>query len=81
MKLEPIGSNVTVITLKNGNKYLFSYETPVAKLVANTLFVTNEDHSVTTKKHIKKWMNILGRKPYEKTFTYQEIISKELEEI
>lgn len=81
MNLIPIQSNMTVVVLKNGNQYLFSYSTPVAKLVASTLFVTNEQHSNTTKKHINKWMKMLGRKKYEKTFTYPEIISRELDEI
>lgn len=81
MQLEVIGSNMTVITLKSGNKYLFSCSTPVAKIVANTLFVTTEKYSNTTTKHIKKWMKILGRKEYEKTFTYPENIARELNEL
>lgn len=60
MKLKPIASNMTELHLDNGTIVLFSYETPVAASGINGLQVTKTKYSVTTSKHINKWV---GYKP------------------
>lgn len=60
MKLKTIGSNKTELTLSNGFRVLFSYETPVAA-AENTpegrvFYKTSEYYSRTTSKHINSWL-------------------------
>ena len=64
MKLKNIASNMTELTLKNGNTVLFSYETPVAGWDENGSFRTTESFSMTTTKHINKYLGgkDIGRK-------------------
>ena len=71
MKLRPVGSNQTELTI-NGITILFSYETPVIVKFdyehgvrkeyksndAFEVYVTNKKHSVTTSKHINKYLEI-----------------------
>ena len=57
MKLNNIASNVTEIIAANGSKIMFSYETPVAGHIENYgFFKTTTKHSVTTTKHINKYL-------------------------
>jgi len=58
LKLDKIGNNQTQITLPNGNIVLFSYNTPVAYYEYATCkyFKTDKKWSVTTSKHINKWL-------------------------
>ena len=57
MKLKNIGSNQTELDLGFAQVF-FSYETPVAaRLTDGTLVRTDERYSVTTTKHINKWLN------------------------
>ena len=57
MKLKQIGSNMTELDLGLVQVF-FSYETPVAaRLTDGTLVRTAERYSVTTTKHINKWLN------------------------
>jgi hypothetical protein len=57
MKLKQIGSNMTELDLGLVQVF-FSYETPVAaRLTDGTLIRTDERYSVTTTKHINKWLN------------------------
>ena len=57
MKLTPIASNQTQLELKNGTIILFSYKTPVAAHIPGQGYVrTNQKWSVTTSKHINKWL-------------------------
>lgn len=57
MKVSPIGSNMTEITLSNGTRILYSYETPVAaRLVDGSSVRTNTFYSNTTSKHINKYL-------------------------
>jgi len=57
MKLKNIASNVTEIIAANGSKIMFSYETPVAGHIENYgFFKTTTKHSVTTTKHINKYL-------------------------
>jgi len=56
MKLEPIGSNKTVLYTENAT-ILFSYSTPVAAFIFGRGYVrTNQFFSTTTSKHINAWL-------------------------
>lgn len=73
MNLRPIGSNMTELTIKNSHcrdcanedgdiKMLFSYSTPVAYSTVKEdgirlFFRTSQFYSVTTSRHINKWLN------------------------
>lgn len=59
MFLEQLASNMAQVELKNGDRVLFSYNTPVAKYVAinGMYFRTSKKWSVTTSKHINKWLD------------------------
>ena len=57
MKLKQFGSNMTVLDL-GFTQVFFSYETPVAAcLTDGSLVRTETKYSVTTTKHINKWLN------------------------
>ena len=58
MKLNPIGSNQTVIESDGGNTQIFfSYKTPVAAFVLGKLYKTEKHWSQTTSKHINRWID------------------------
>ena len=57
MKLIPIGPNSAELHLNNGTVVLFSYQTPVAALIKGQYFRTTKKWSVTTSKHINKWID------------------------
>ncbi len=54
MKLNPIKTNMTELELNNGNRILFSYQTPVA-------FVNMSDNKREFYKTDKKWSNATTR--------------------
>ena len=57
MKLYQKGSNQTELDLGFAQVF-FSYETPVAaRITDGSLVRTDERYSVTTTKHINKWLN------------------------
>ena len=56
MNLTPIGTNRTQLDLKDGTSVLFSYSTPVAALTDNGYYRTSKKWSVTTSRHIDKWL-------------------------
>ena len=56
MELIPLGSNQTQINLKKGDSVFFSYRTPVACLTMNGYYKTSKKWSVTTSRHINKWL-------------------------
>jgi len=57
MKVQPIGSNQTQVSLADGTEVLFSYATPVAALVPGKGWMrTEKTHSVTTTKHVNRWL-------------------------
>lgn len=63
MKVNPVGSNMIEIELKDGTgtRVLFSYKTPVACHVPREGFYkTSKKWSVTTSKHINKWIDSHG---------------------
>ncbi len=59
MNLRPIAANQTEITFKNGTQVFFSYKTPVAAYdsVSGRFLRTNYKWSVTTSRHINKWLD------------------------
>ena len=69
MQIKNIGSNMTELNL-NGISVLFSYETPVAGWDDEGAFRTDEKFSVTTSKHINKY---LGGKNIGRTIPQLEI--------
>ncbi len=57
MKLNPIAANQNVVTFSNGVEVFISYETPVAAYVPGEGWVrTSTKWSVTTTRHINKWL-------------------------
>ena len=57
MKLNPIASNMTELELPSGVTVLFSYKTPVAAQdVDGFYWRTERKWSVTTSRHINKWL-------------------------
>jgi len=57
MKRRKIASNQTELSLPCGAVVLFSYRTPVAaRLPSGRYICTEEKWSVTTTKHINKWL-------------------------
>jgi len=57
MRLTPIASNMTEIYTGDGVSILFSYQTPVAAFVPGKgILRTEKFWSVTTSKHINKWI-------------------------
>ena len=63
MKLNPVGSNMNEVVV-DGKSILFSYKTPVAGWDDQGAFRTDEFFSVTTSKHINKYLGgkDVGRK-------------------
>ena len=68
MKLNPIASNMTELTLLDGTKVLFSYKTPVAAQVNGTYVRTSKKWSMTTSKHINKWLDGVKAEEAEQPF-------------
>ena len=57
MKIKSIASNMVEYYDCKGNVVLYSYETPVAAILANNNVIKDETkYSVTTSKHINKWL-------------------------
>jgi len=57
MKLTPIASNMTEVKTAGGSIVLFSYSTPVAALLpSGQYWRTKKWYSVTTTRHINKWL-------------------------
>ena len=57
MFLRSIGNNQTQVDYRDGTSVLFSYSTPVAALTDNGFYVTAKKWSVTTSRHIDKWID------------------------
>ena len=55
MQLKPLGSNMNEIVVE-GKYILFSYQTPVAGWDESGAFRTEDFFSVTTSKHINKYL-------------------------
>ena len=67
MQLRPLGSNMNEIVVE-GKYILFSYKTPVAGWDESGAFRTEDFFSVTTSKHINKYLGgkDVGRKASQK---------------
>lgn len=59
MKLTQITITSTQVSLADGTEVLFSYATPVAALVPGRGWMRTEKfYSITTSKHINKWLEV-----------------------
>ena len=57
MKLTPIAANQTEVSYNNGTQVFFSYRTPVAAYLPSQGYIrTAKKWSVTTYRHINKWL-------------------------
>ena len=57
MKLTPIAANQNEVSFNNGTQIFFSYKTPVAAYLPEKGYVrTSKFWSVTTSRHINKWL-------------------------
>tara|TARA_Y100001970_G_scaffold181801_1_gene221248 strand:- start:20 stop:250 length:231 start_codon:yes stop_codon:yes gene_type:complete len=57
MKLTPIAANQNEVTINDGTQIFFSYRTPVAAYLPQKGYVRTEKFwSVTTSRHINKWL-------------------------
>ena len=70
MKLQTLGSNITLLTDSEGQEFLFSYETLVAGYIpedidetCNGYWFVSEKYSQTTTRHIKKYLDNLYTSP------------------
>ena len=63
IEISPVGSNMTELTVA-GKTILFSYKTPVAGWDVHGAFRSEDFFSVTTSKHINKYLGgkDIGRK-------------------
>jgi hypothetical protein len=81
MNLKPLGSNQTELDLGNGTIVLFSYKTPVAVMIDEGLgfvfYRTDKKWSVTTSRHINKWLGVYGKVASEKPQEYFDILISE----
>lgn len=72
MKLTPLGKNLSVLTIGEQTSFhteiLFSYETPVAARTPAGDFRTEKKWSVTTSRHIGKWLGRAGVERPQKFF-------------
>jgi len=67
MKVTQVTTTSTQISLADGTEVLFSYSTPVAALVPGKGWIRTEQfYSVTTSKHINRWLA-------ENASTYAEV--------
>lgn len=57
MNVKQIGPNQTILTLNNGDRIGFSYETPVVAVVGGEAFRTEKKFSVTTSRHCSKLLS------------------------
>jgi len=57
MRLRQLAANQTEVTLPCGAVVFFSYETPVAAMLPSGQYIrTEQKYSVTTSKHLNKWL-------------------------
>jgi len=73
MYLRKLGDNETEVSLGTGT-VLFSYETPVAANVDGKFYKTDEFFSVTTSRHINKWLNGANAEVVPQSF-FRELVS------
>ena len=72
MKLTPIAANQTSVTFNDGTEVFFSYKTPVAAYLPEKGYVKTEKfYSVTTSRHINKWLPTKDVPEVSETFLKQ----------
>lgn len=72
MKLRNLGANQTEVTV--GDKtVLFSYNTPVAYSDGTWTYVTSKKWSVTTSRHINKWISKFAPARYPLDISQEKI--------
>lgn len=57
MELNTLGSNQTEVIFNDNTVVFFSYKTPVAAWVNGKFYRTSKKWSVTTSRHINKWLD------------------------
>lgn len=68
LKINPVGKNQTEIKTDSMTIF-FSYKTPVACFIEGQgYFKTTEKHSVTTSKHVNKWLDGAEAKIKDQSF-------------
>ncbi len=81
MTIKPAGSNMTELGLTDGTTILFSYTTPVAAFIPGAGFIRTEKFfSITTSKHITKWINKNGNTQSTVTKVDQSVIESLVDE-
>jgi hypothetical protein len=72
MKLNQIGANQTTVTIGKEKVIFYSYNTPVACFIGDGstvgYFRTSKKWSVTTSKHINKWLDGIRAEEKEQEF-------------
>lgn len=70
MKLKLVGSNQTEVVLDDGSIIFYSYETPVAAYSAESgeYIKTRSWYSVTTSRHINKWLGELNHREVDQDY-------------
>ena len=72
MKLTPIAANQTSVTFNDGTEVFFSYKTPVAAYLPEKGYVKTEKfYSVTTSRHINKYLPTKDVPTVSETFLKQ----------
>ncbi len=72
MKLNNLGSNQTEVEIGTGTIF-FSYNTPVAANIDGKFYRTDKHWSVTTSKHINRWLD--GRTAEKMPQSYFDTLS------
>ena len=78
MKLNQIKANMTELTLNNGVRILFSYETPVAGWDGIGPFRTDTHYSPTTTRHINQYLFSLLSNGSEYTKRLDGLVAKDI---
>ena len=72
MKLTPIAANQTSVSFNDGTEVFFSYKTPVAAYLPEKGYVKTEKfYSVTTSRHINKYLPTKDVPTVSETFLKQ----------
>ena len=72
MQLTPIAANQTSVSFNDGTEVFFSYKTPVAAYLPDKGYVrTSRFYSVTTSRHINKWLTTKDVPEVSDTFLAQ----------
>jgi hypothetical protein len=73
MDLRQVGANMTQLSINSVGTILFSYNTPVAAHTPEGTFKTSKNWSVTTSRHINKWLDGVTATERDQSF-FEELI-------